>query len=310
MTAPRGERAARVLDVRRPEYPAALRTLPQPPPVLFALGRVELLGRPSIAVVGTRRHSMYGRDATVSFVVGLVRAGYTIVSGLARGIDGVAHETALEVGGDTVAVLGNGLDVPYPPEHRELAERIAFKGCLVTEFPPGTPPRKHHFPQRNRLIAALARGVLVVEAAERSGALITAQYALEAGAEVFAVPGPIHNPTSRGTHRLIQDGAALVTSVADILRVLGARTGEPLPEPAAALDEDDLADQLDRDPDPSTSQLARRAWAALGNGTMDVEEMAATLGAAPGTLATALLELELAGLVRKLPGPRYSRAAR
>ncbi len=148
-------------------------------------------------MIGTRAHSTYGRDATVSFVVGLVRAGYTIVSGLARGIDGIAHRTTLEVGGDTVAVLGTGIDVPYPPEHEELFQTIAERGCLVSEFPPGTPPHKWHFPQRNRIIAGLARAVLVVEAPEKSGALITAHYALDEGKEVFAVPGPIHNPISR-----------------------------------------------------------------------------------------------------------------
>jgi len=200
---PRAEEAARaladlgaiVVDVRQPDYPEALRRLPQPPPVLFVLGRLELLSRASIAVVGTRNYTTYGRDATVSLVLGLVRAGYTIVSGLARGIDSIAHRTALDVGGDTVAVLGTGLDVPYPPEHEDLTELMAERGCLVTEFPPGTPPLKYHFPQRNRLIAGLARAVLVVEAPERSGALITAHYALEEGKDIFAVPGPIHNRT-------------------------------------------------------------------------------------------------------------------
>jgi DNA processing protein len=159
------------------------------------MGRLELLERPGIAVVGTRCHSSYGRDAAVSLVVGLVRAGYVIVSGLARGIDSIAHRTALDVGGETVAVLGTGLDVPYPPEHAELFALIGERGCLVTEFPPGTRPRKYHFPQRNRIIAGLARGVLVIEAPLKSGALITANFALDEGKEVFAVPGPIHNRT-------------------------------------------------------------------------------------------------------------------
>ncbi len=185
----------RTLELADPHYPAALRDLPQPPPVLNVRGRIALLHRPGIAVVGTRAHTTYGSDATASFVVGLVRAGYTIISGLARGIDGIAHRTALEVGGDTVGVLGTGLDVPYPEEHEDLIRTIADRGCLVSEFPPGTPPRKYHFPQRNRIIAGLARGVLVVEAPERSGALNTALHALEGGKEVFAVPGPIHKTT-------------------------------------------------------------------------------------------------------------------
>jgi DNA processing protein len=299
-----------VLESDNLDYPTALRNLPQPPPILYVQGRLELLERPGIAVVGTRRHSTYGRDATVSLVVGLVRAGYVIISGLARGIDSIAHRTALDVGGDTVAVLGTGLDIRYPPEHQEMASTIAERGCIVTEFPPGTPPRKYHFPQRNRIIAGLARAVLVVEAPEKSGALITAGYALEEGKEVFAVPGPIHNATSRGTNRLIQDGAALVMSVADILRVLGSRSGEPLPQPlAAGLDVDELAERLEREPDPGASDLARRVWSALGRETHGLDELAAQVSAAPGALAAALVELELAGLVRRLPGPRYARAA-
>ena len=188
-------REPRTLELDAPGYPIALRCLPQPPPLLRVRGRLELLQRPGVAVVGTRAHSVYGRDATVSFVVGLVRAGYTIISGLARGIDSIAHQTTLDVGGDTIGVLGTGIDVPYPPEHEGLIRTIAERSCLVSEFPPGTPPRKYHFPQRNRIIAGLSRGVLVVEAPEKSGATITAEYALEEGKEVFAVPGPIHNRT-------------------------------------------------------------------------------------------------------------------
>lgn len=299
---------AEVLDMRQPDYPAALRALPQPPTVLFVKGRKALLDRPAIAVIGTRSYSSYGRDAAVSFVVGLVRAGYVIVSGLARGIDGVAHQTALEVGGDTVAVLGCGLDVAYPPEHADLTARIAERGCLVSEFPPGAPPRKHHFPQRNRIISGLARAILVVEAAQKSGTLITAQYALEEGKEVFAVPGPIH-PTSRGTNRLIQDGAGLVVTVADILEPLRRRSGEPLPQPiAAGLDGDALAASLEQIQEPQSSELARRIWDALGRGESELDGLTANLGAAPEVVSAALLELELAGLVHKLPGPRFARA--
>jgi len=302
-------RPARRLELDQPDYPQALRALPQPPPVLHVQGRLELLGRPGIAVVGTRAYSTYGRDATVSFVVGLVRAGYTIISGLARGIDGIAHQTALEIGGDTIGVLGTGLDVPYPPEHEELIRAVAEHGCLVSEFPDGTPPRKWHFPQRNRIIAGLSRGVLVVEAPESSGAMNTAQHALEGGKEVFAVPGPIHNPTSVGTNRLIQQGAALVTSAADILRILESRTGEPLPEPlAAGLDVDELDERIKKELEPGASELAQRIWAALQGGESELESLGAAVGAAPAALASALLELELAGLVEKLPGPRYARA--
>jgi len=299
------------IELDGPGYPSALRSLPQPPGVLHVRGRLDLLSRPGIAVIGTRAYSPYGRDATVSFVVGLVRAGYTIVSGLARGIDGIAHRTALEIGGDTIGVLGTGLDVPYPLEHEELIQAVAQRGCLVSEFAPGTPPRKYHFPQRNRIIAGLSRGVLVVEAPESSGAMNTAQHALEGGKEVFAVPGPIHNPTSAGTNRLIQEGAALVTSAADILRIMQSRTGEPLPDPLSGdLNIDELEKNLHREPEPAASEVARRVWEALADGTLDVEEIISELGATPAALAQALLELELAGLIDRLPGPRYARAVR
>lgn len=296
---------AEILDIRQPDYPLSLRRLPQPPAVLFILGRREILDRPAIAVVGTRAHSAYGRDAAVSLVVGLVRAGYVVVSGLARGIDGVAHRTSLEMGGDTVAVLGNGLDIVYPPEHRELRAAIATRGCLVTEFAPTRPPHKRHFPQRNRIIAGLARGVLVVEAAERSGALITAHYALEEGKEVFAVPGPIHNSGSVGPHRLIQDGAALVTSAADLLQVLHARSDEP--RPAVASEGEDPGIGALPDPQPEATVLARRIWQRLAAGPRELEGLGVDLGARPEAISTALLELELAGLVERLPGPRYGR---
>ncbi len=301
--------APRTLVLADPHYPRALRNLPQPPPILHVQGRLELLERPGIAVVGTRRHTTYGRDATVSIVLGLVRAGYVIVSGLARGIDSIAHRTALDVGGDTVGVLGTGLDVRYPPEHEDLAELMAERGCLVTEFPPGTPPLKYHFPQRNRLIAGLARAVLVVEAPEKSGALITAHYALDEGKEIFAVPGPIHNESTRGTHRLIQDGAFLVTSAADILDVLGSRAGEPVPLPQAESADAGACKPAHARLHSSASALARRVWTALEVGAVDVEDLAGAVGAAPAALASALLELELAGLVEKLPGPRYVRAS-
>ncbi len=299
----------RTLDLADPGYPEALRDLPQPPPVLNVQGRVELLSRPGLAVIGTRAHSTYGRDATVLFVVGLVRAGYTIISGLARGIDGIAHRTTLEIGGDTIGVLGTGLDVPYPQEHDALIRTIAERGCLVTEFPHGTPPRKWHFPQRNRIIAGLSRGVLVIEAPEHSGAMNTAQHALDNGKEIFAVPGPIHNATSAGTNRLIQEGAALVTSAADILRIMETRTGEPLPDPlAAGLDVDGLEQRLEREPEAAASELARRIWAALQDGDSAIDDISKAVGTEPGAVAAALLELELAGLIQRLPGPRYARA--
>ncbi len=294
----------RVLDVSGSGYPASLRHLPQPPPILFVRGRLESLSRPGIAVVGTRGASAYGRDAATSLTLGLVRAGYTIISGLARGIDSVAHRTALDLEGDSVAVLGTGLDVAYPPENRRLIEDLAERGCVVTEFPPGTPPRKHHFPQRNRIIAGLARAVLVVEAGLKSGALITAEYALESGKEIFAVPGPIHSEGSEGTHRLIRDGAALATCAADVLEALCARTGEPLPP---ILSRRCPGTVVGGGPPPNASRLARSIWAQLGKGPADTENLAAAVGSEAGALYSALLELELSGLIEKMPGLRYRR---
>lgn len=300
------ELRAVVLDLRGSDYPEALRFLPRPPPVLFARGRLELLARPGIAVVGTRAASTYGRDATAALTAGLVGVGYTIISGLARGIDSIAHRSALDLGGDTVAVLGTGLDVAYPPENREMIEELAEGGCILSEFPPGTPPRKHHFPQRNRLIAGLARAVLVVEAGERSGALITAEYALEEGKEVFAVPGPIHNEGSQGTHRLIRDGAALATCAADIVETMRARTGEPLPLMFVPGGEG-AGETSGPRPAANASCLAMAIWSELERGASDTDALAAAVGSDPAGLYGALLELELSGLIERMPGPRYRR---
>ncbi len=290
-----------------PGYPDALRQLPQPPETLFVRGQTELLALPGIAVVGTRNHSSYGRDATVSFVVGLVHAGYIIISGLARGIDAIAHQTALEHGGYTIAVLGCGLDVDYPPEHASLARQIAQRGCLVSEFPLGTVPRKFNFPRRNRIISGLARATLIVEAPQRSGALITAGYALEEGKEVFAVPGPINSAASLGPNRLIQDGAGLAISAADILAALRSRIGEPLPA-AGAQSAPPSAAPGPAAPPADASQLASRIWSLLDRGEIELEQLTEQLRAAPEAVAGAILELELAGLVERHPGPRYARA--
>src|SRR5204863_1250644 len=172
---------------------------------------------PTVAIVGTRRASEYGKRIASDLAGGLARAGITVVSGLAAGIDGAAHRAALEAGGRTIAVLGTGIDVVYPSWHAELADAIAVDGALVSEFPCGTPPLPHHFPRRNRIISGLALGTVVVEAAEQSGSLITARYALAQHRDVFAVPGPLGNARQHGPHRLIQEGAKLVTGVADIV---------------------------------------------------------------------------------------------
>lgn len=210
----------RIVSERSESYPEPLRSLPQPPPFLFMAGDWRPEDGKSLAVVGTRYPSVYGSRMARELSLGLAEAGFTVVSGLARGIDTLAHETTLSAGMRTVAVLGSGLDWIYPPENVSLAQRVARQGCLISEFPLGVPPHATHFPRRNRIISALSLGTLVVEAGNDSGALITADYALDQGREVFAVPGAVHQPGCQGTHKLIQDGAHLVERAQDIIRLL------------------------------------------------------------------------------------------
>jgi DNA processing protein len=214
----------RLVSERSSAYPAPLRTLPQPPPFLFIAGEWRPEDRQALAVVGTRFPSAYGMRMARELTTGMGETGFTIVSGLARGIDTLSHEAALSAGARTVAVLGSGLDWIYPPENVPLARRIAKQGCVISEFPMGMAPHATHFPRRNRLISALSLGTLVVEAGNDSGALITADFALDQGREVFAVPGAVHQPGSQGTHKLIQEGAHLVERAADIVNLLQGTT--------------------------------------------------------------------------------------
>ncbi len=210
----------RIVSERSTAYPASLRSLPQPPPFLFMAGTWRREDAKALAVVGTRYPSSYGSRMARELTAGMSEAGYTIVSGLARGIDTLAHDSALAAGAHTVAVLGSGLDWIYPPENVQLARRVAKQGCVLSEFPMGVAPNASHFPRRNRIISALSLGTLVVEAGNDSGALITADYAADQGREVFAVPGAVHQPGSQGTHKLIQEGAHLVERAEDIVRLL------------------------------------------------------------------------------------------
>jgi DNA processing protein len=227
-----------LIDRENPAYPAALRHVPSPPPLLYVRGALSDVDSWSVAVVGTRQPTSYGREATRRLTTGLVEAGVTIISGLALGIDSIAHTTALDAGGRTLAVLPCGIDLVYPERHDALARRIADHGALISEFPPGTRPTPQLFPVRNRLISGLARGVLVVEAGVKSGALITVDYALEQGRDVFAVPGPIFSPRSEGTNHLIRNGAGLVTCAGDILEALNMSTAASQQEVRAALPDD------------------------------------------------------------------------
>nr|WP_316642931.1 DNA-processing protein DprA [uncultured Roseateles sp.] len=272
------------------DYPEALLQTADPPLLLYLDGRREWLGRPGLAIVGSRSASPQGCDNARGLARELSQAGWCIVSGLALGIDGAAHEGALQGPGGTIAVVGTGLDIDYPKRHRELARRIANNGLLVSEYPLGTAPLAGNFPQRNRLIAGLANGTLVVEAALQSGSLITARLAAEAGREVFAIPGSIHASLSRGCHQLIQQGAKLVATAQDILDELrpdqrpGPRAAPP--EPAAV--EDSLLQALGHDP-------------------VSLDALMARTGEDAAQLSARLLELELDGQVQRLPGQLFQR---
>jgi len=282
-----------LLTLADDDYPRPLLATADPPPVLFAVGRRELLQRPSLAIVGSRSATQQGAANAEAFAAHLAHAGLTIISGLALGIDAAAHRGALKAlddgaGASTIAVLGTGVDVVYPASNRALAEAIRRRGLLLSEFALGTPGIAHNFPRRNRIISGLARGVLVVEAALRSGSLITARLAAEAGREVFALPGSIHSPTAKGCHRLIKDGAKLVESAQDILDELRIDARAPRPRPPRPPAHDALL-------------------AALGFDPVDLDTLVARTGRDAGALTAELLELELAQDVERLPGNRYQR---
>jgi DNA processing protein len=293
------EAGARPLFLTEPGYPAALAALDAPPPMLYVKGRAELLGRPTIAIVGSRQCSAAGTKLTHHFAHVLGHAGYVVVSGLARGIDGTAHQAALDTG--TIAVLASGVDVVYPPEHAALQEAIGTRGCLVTEMPPGFMPRGRDFPRRNRIISGISLGVLVVEAARRSGSLVTARMAAEQGREVFAVPGHPLDPRAEGTNKLLKSGAMLVTEPEDLLSALTPLThrlplpgGEDAEEPAPA------AFRPAPVPLPAPSEPERRrVLAALGPAPVDVDSLVRNTGLASRAVQIVLIELALAGRIER-----------
>ena len=274
-------------------YPRALLEISDPPLALFALGRLELLSRPAIAIVGSRHGTPQGVEDARAFARTLAEAGLTVVSGLAQGIDAAAHRGALDTPASTIAVTGTGPDRVYPASHRDLAHAIVQQGLLVTEFAPGTPPLKGNFPRRNRLIAGLARGVLVVEAAPGSGSLITARLAVEQGRDVFAIPGSIHSPLSKGPHRLIRDGAKLVETAQDVLAELGV-AGPGAPFGAGA-------------PTPPADPAQARVLDAMGHGPVDLDRLVTRTGLPADALAATLVLLELDGRVAPLPGGGWTR---
>jgi len=281
-----------------PDYPPLLREIVDPPLVLYVHGRPDVLARPQLAIVGSRNPTPVGRQNAVAFARALCDAGLAITSGLALGIDAAAHRAALEAGGTTIAVAGTGLDRVYPPSNRELARAIAERGALVSEFPVGTPARPAHFPIRNRLISGLSLGVLVVEAAEHSGSLITARLAAEQGREVFALPGSIHSPLARGCHLLIRQGAKLVETAAHVLEELGplAAVSANARLPASA-------------PDEALAPNERAVLDNLGYEPTSVDALIERSGLTPDTVSSILLQLELRGLVLVGPGG-YQRAPR
>ncbi|MDR0779671.1 MAG: DNA-processing protein DprA [Pseudomonadales bacterium] len=293
-----------LLPLYAPDYPPLLAALHDPPPVLYLQGRQEALSLPQMAIVGTRKPSADGRRLAREFGAALVQSGYVVTSGLALGVDAESHAGALAQGGLTVAVLGSGLEQLYPKANRELAARIRAQGALVSEFPPWVAPADWHFPLRNRVISGLSHGVLVVEAAARSGSLITARLAAEQGREVFAIPGSIYNSQTHGCHALLRGGAKLVETLADILEELPAFTAwerqrlVPDTPPAAVAATPAMAQKSD----DSLSMEDQQILMALGHGTISLEQLMGVLGLPVEALLERLSELELRGLVMASPG--------
>ncbi|NHZ69869.1 MAG: DNA-protecting protein DprA, partial [Thermotogales bacterium] len=296
----------RLLTCLDPGYPALLKEIPDPPALLFVHGDPDYLNQPQLAVVGSRNPSHDGAALAREFSAHLASSGLTITSGLATGIDGAAHQGALQAGGGTVAVTGTGLDRVYPAKHRQLAHQIAENGALVSEFPPGTLPLPENFPRRNRIISGLSLGTLVVEAALRSGSLITAHAALEQGREVFAIPGSIHNPLARGCHALIREGAKLVETGDHILEELASLVTLCLsqandgvtPKSAAGISENPA--NLDAE--------YFNLLDLMGYEPVSVDQLVQRSGLTPEQVSSMLLLLELENHVNSSPGGRYSRS--
>jgi DNA processing protein len=286
------ELGGRLLHCGHPGYPRYLQHLPDPPPVLYALGTLEVADERAVAVVGSRAASSYGRSVTRALARDLARAHVTVISGLARGIDAAAHRSALEAGGRSLAVLGSGLDRPYPPEHATLIQQLAASAGVVTEFALGTPPVPTNFPVRNRIIAGLALATVVVEAAPKSGALITARLANDYGRSVFAVPGSVGSLLSAGPHELIRQGALLVQSAADVLAALGWS----LP-PESVLETGDSLPAA-----PSVEIL--NALEPRGE-SVSVDELCQRLRRTPQELLPQLIALEACGAIQSAPGMRF-----
>ncbi|MFM2448490.1 MAG: DNA-protecting protein DprA [Pseudomonadota bacterium] len=286
-----------VLSLGDPHYPSDLLQTADPPLLLYAQGRLSLLGAPKIAIVGSRNPTPQGVENARAFARHLSQAGWTVVSGLALGIDGAAHEGALQGEGSTIAVVGTGLDRVYPKDHHALAHQISQQGLILSEYPLGTPPLPGCFPQRNRIIAGLASGTLVVEATLKSGSLITAKLAAECGREVLAIPGSIHSPQSRGCHALIKQGAKLVETASDVLEEIPPISGLLRRESPTGIPE-------------SGSPVNNPLLELMGYDPIGLDGLSERSGTSPATLSAQLLELELDGQVARLPGQLFQRLSR
>jgi DNA processing protein len=294
----RAEKAAvKVVPFTDSTYPARLRMIADPPPLLYVKGDIRSEDERAVAIVGSRSASDYGRRVARDLCRGLASLGFTVVSGMARGIDGTAHGTALNAGGRTIAVLGSGVDRAYPAEHQQLYQRISENGAVISEFPLGTRPMAFNFPARNRLISGLSLGVVVVEATEKSGSLITAALALEQGREVFAVPGEVGSSRSRGAHRLIRQGAKLVETVDDILE-------EIAPQLAARRGNADGA--VKRTLPRHLGDEFQKIFALFQERSLQIDEVIENSGYSPPRVSEILLELELQGYIKQLPGKKYT----
>lgn len=294
-----------VLSLEDEDYPRNLWEIPDAPVLLYIKGSVVLEDECGLAVVGSRKASVYGISVAEKFSSRLAELGITIISGLARGIDAAAHQGCLRARGRTLAVLGSGLAQIYPPEHKELFSRVAQNGAVISEFPMATQPYAFHFPRRNRIISGLALGVLVVEASARSGALITSDFALEQGREVFAVPGRVDTPQATGTHQLIKNGAKLVSSVEDILEELAARLktfapGVQRESALSAATEPGLTQSM-------LTPLERKVIAFVGRAAVSLEEIVDRSGESGADVLSALLTLELKHYTKQLPGKYFVR---
>jgi DNA processing protein len=274
-----------------PAYPVRLREIPNPPPVLYVRGHFAESDQWALAVVGTRRATTYGKEVACVFATELAAHGVSIVSGLARGIDAIAHQAALEAGGRTIAVLGHGIDVIYPPEHQKLAERIVAQGAIISDYPPGTPPEAVNFPPRNRIISGLSVGVLIIEAPENSGALITADFAAEQGRDVFVVPGSVLSSNATGTNRLLRDGALLALTTQDILEQLNMTMVAQHIQAHAVM--------------PPQDETERILFALLSAEPAHIDDLGRQANLPINTVSSALTMMELKGLVRQVSGMNY-----